>query len=403
MSEPQNETQEARVRLKPKRDESLRRRHAWVFSGAVERVLGSPGAGDTVVVESHAGEFLARAAFSPASQIRLRVWSFAPETTVDAAFMRARLEAAIARRHALGLMRPAGACRLVYAEADGLPGLIVDRYGDVLQCQFLAAGAERWREPLVDALNALCAPAAIYERSVGAARRKEGLASRQGLISGAAADASEPLEIGSVRMLVEPGEGQKTGAYLDQQLNYGVVAAAARGARVLDAFSYTGAFALHALAGGAAHATLLDSSPAALAKAERQAALNGVAERCTFVRADAFDGLRELERHGERFDLVILDPPKFVHNAGQVRQGTRAYKDVNRLGFALLRPGGRLATFSCSGHVGIELFQKTVASAAAEAGRGAVIERLLVQAPDHPVALEFPESLYLKGLLLQAD
>jgi 23S rRNA (cytosine1962-C5)-methyltransferase len=390
------------VSLKEGRDESIRRRHPWIFSGAVAAVRGTPAAGDTVVVESARGEFLAAAAYSPQSQIRLRVWSFADEV-VDADFFRRRIEAALTLRRDLGLLAADGACRLVYAEADELPGLVVDRYGDVLQCQFLSAGAEHWRDVIAAALQELCAPAAIFERSVGSGRKKEGLPSRQGLIAGHLQQEFLELRSGNVRFLVDPAGGQKTGAFLDQQRNQiGVAAMAGRG-RVLDAFSYTGGFALQALAQGADRATLLDSSASALEAARRQAELNGVAGRCEYLCSNAFEALRELKDHGEHYELVVLDPPKFVHGAGDLRKGTRAYKDINRLGLALVAPGGMLATFSCSGNVDAGLFQKVVASAAVEAGRRARIVEHLFQSPDHPVLLDFPESLYLKGLLLQVD
>jgi 23S rRNA (cytosine1962-C5)-methyltransferase len=391
-----------RATLREGRDESLRRRHPWVFSGAVAAVHGTPAAGDTVVVESARGEFLATAAYSPQSQIRLRVWSFADEV-IDSHFFRRRIEAALALRRDLGFLDADGACRLVYAEADALPGLIVDRYGDVLQCQFLSAGSERWRDVIVEVLQETLAPAAIYERSVGSGRKKEGLPSRQGPIAGRFERQVIELRSGDVRFLVDPAGGQKTGAFLDQQRNQIDVAALGARGRVLDAFSYTGGFALQALAHGAERATLIDSSAAALESARHHAELNGVAGQCEYICANAFEALRDLKDRGERYELVVLDPPKFVHGAGDLRKGTRAYKDINRLGLALVAPDGMLATFSCSGNVDAALFQKVVASASVEAGRRATIAQHLFQSPDHPLLLDFPESLYLKGLLLRVD
>jgi 23S rRNA (cytosine1962-C5)-methyltransferase len=389
------------VYLKSGREKSLGRRHPWIFSGAVERVEGEPEAGDTVEVLSHAGLFLARAAYSPASQIRLRVWTFDEAEAVDAGFLRARLERALALRRKLGLMSPQHACRVVFGESDGLPGFIADRYAGFVVCQFLSAGAERWRETLASALLELCEAAGVYERSEGSGRRKEGLPSRRGSLCGAAPAALVETQSGGVRQLVDLAGGQKTGGYLDQQMNRVRVAAYARGASVLDAFAYTGGFAVACLRAGAERATLLDSSAEALAAARRDAELNGVAERCELLPCNVFDELRAMVAAERRFDLIVLDPPKFVHSAEQVRSGSRGYKDINMLGLRLVRPGGTLVSFSCSGHVDAALFQKIVAGAAVDAGRDAQILERLGHPADHPIALEFPEGEYLKGLVLR--
>lgn len=391
----------ATVWLKPGREKSLRRRHPWVFSGAVARVDGEPEPGATVDLVASSGDFLARGAWSPSSQIRARVWSFEANEAVDAAFFRRRLARAVESRRRLGLLDSHGACRLVFSESDGLPGLIVDRYGEFLVCQLSSAGAEAWRPTIVEVLDELCSPRGIYERSEGGARHKEGLPSRRGVLSGDEPPAELTIAAGGVRLVVDIANGQKTGAYLDQQVNRVRVAAHARDADVLDAFSYTGGFAIACLLAGARRATLIDSSPDALKLAEREAASNGVAEKCRFVAANVFDELRLVRDAGTRFDLVVLDPPKFVHTADQVTAGSRGYKDINMLGLALVRPGGVLATFSCSGHVDAALFQKIVAGAAVDAGRTAQILERLSQPPDHPVATEFPEADYLKGLVLR--
>jgi 23S rRNA (cytosine1962-C5)-methyltransferase len=293
------------------------------------------------------------------------------------------------------------ACRLVFAESDGLPGLVVDRYGAFIVCQFLAAAAERWRAEIADLLIELCAPRGIFERSEASARRKEGLASQRGVLRGEAPPAEIDVRMGATRWLIDVANGQKTGAYLDQQRNRARVAELAAGAEVLDAFAYTGGFAITALAAGASAATLVESSAAALRTAEREAAANGVAERCRFVAASVFDELRTQRDEGRRYDVVVLDPPKFVHSAEQVSAGSRGYKDVNMLGLQLVRAGGLLATFSCSGHVDAALFQKIVAGAVLDAGRDAQILERLCQPADHPVASEFPEADYLKGLILR--
>jgi 23S rRNA (cytosine1962-C5)-methyltransferase len=391
----------SKVWLKTGREKSMRRRHPWVFSGAVERVEGEPAAGSTVELVASSGELLARGAYSPASQIRVRVWSFEANEAIDAAFLRRRLARAIESRRRLNLLDAAAACRLVFSESDALPGLIVDRYGEYLVCQFLSAGAEAWRSTLVELLMELCAPRGIYERSEGGARHKEGLSSRRELLAGEQPPHDLTIVSGGARFVVDVAKGQKTGAYLDQQANRTRVAAHAREADVLDAFSYTGGFAISSLRAGAKRATLIDSSADALALAERETAANGVAERCRFVVANVFDELRAVREAGTRFDLVVLDPPKFVHSADQIAAGSRGYKDINMLGLSLVRPGGVLATFSCSGHVDAALFQKIVAGAAVDAGRSAQILERLSQPADHPVATEFPEADYLKGLILR--
>jgi 23S rRNA (cytosine1962-C5)-methyltransferase len=390
-----------KVWLKLGREKSLRRRHPWVFSGAVERVEGAPAAGATVDVVTASGELVARGAYSPASQIRVRVWSFEESERIDADFLRRRLARAIDSRRRLNLLAPEAACRLVFSESDAIPGLIVDRYGDYLVCQFLSAGAEAWRMTLVELLMELCTPRGIYERSEGGARHKEGLSSRRELLAGEPPPRELTIVSGEARVFVDVANGQKTGAYLDQQQNRARVAAHASEADVLDAFSYTGGFAISCLMAGAKRATLIDSSAEALALAERETALNGMAERCKFVAANVFDELRAVRDAGTRFDVVVLDPPKFVHSADQITPGSRGYKDINMLGLALVRPGGVLATFSCSGHVDAALFQKIVAGAAVDAGRSAQILERLAQPADHPVATEFPEADYLKGLILR--
>ncbi len=308
-----------KLRLKQGREKSLRRRHPWVFSGAVEGLDGEPDSGATVEIVAAGGERLGRAAYSPASQIRARVWSFEPGEGIDAAFFRRRLARAIESRRRLELLEPGGACRLVFSESDGLPGLIVDRYADYLVCQFLSAGAESWRSTIVELLAELCSPRGIYERSEGGGRHKEGLASRRGVLAGAEPPREVEVVAGNLRVVVDIANGQKTGAYLDQQRNRERVAAHGRNAEVLDAFSYTGGFAIVCLRAGAKTATLVDSSAEALALAERETAANGVRDRCRFVVANVFDELAiDARQSGAQFDLVVLDPPKFVHSADQV-------------------------------------------------------------------------------------
>lgn len=391
----------AEVILKTGREKSIRRRHPWIFSGAVARVEGAPPSGSTVRLVSESREFLAYAAWSPSSQIRLRIWSYDDQDTIDAAFIRERVARAIDLRRQLNLLDKAAACRLVFSESDGLPGLIVDRYGEYLVCQFLSAGGEYWRDAVVSALDELLSPRAIYERSEADVRKKEGLESRSGLLCGEAPTGPVEFSIGGMRRLVNIVQGHKTGSYLDQSVNHQRVATYAMDACVLDAYSYSGNFAVSSLLHGAAQATLIDSSADALAMAEQQASLNGVADRCSYTNANVPEELRRLRKSQQQFDLIVLDPPKFVSSAQQLKSGCRGYKDINMLGLQLLKPGGLLATFSCSGHVSSDLFQKIVAGAALDANRDVQIIERMSQAPDHPVALPFPEAEYLKGLLLR--
>lgn len=299
------------------------------------------------------------------------------------------------------MLDPAGACRLIFSEADGLPGLVVDRFAQYLVCQFLSAGAEHWRAAIVAILDECLAPQAIYDRSEANVRRKEGLELRSELLSGELPSGDIEFVAGGMRQLVNIAQGQKTGSYLDQGVNRLRVAAYAADAAVLDAYSYSGGFAITALLHGAAAATLIDSSADALRLAARQAALNGVDERCSYSSANVPEELRRLRDARQQFDLVVLDPPKFVAAAQQLQSGCRGYKDINMLGLQLLRPGGVLATFSCSGHVSPDLFQKVLAGAAIDVQRDVQIIERLSQSADHPVALQFPEADYLCGLILR--
>ncbi|HVS16505.1 MAG TPA: class I SAM-dependent methyltransferase [Thermoanaerobaculia bacterium] len=387
------------LHLRARGEKSLRRRHPWIFSGAVASISGSPEPGDTVRVRSATGQALATAAWSPGSQIRARVWSFDPSRPVDALLLRERLERAIALRGERSDAESA-ACRLVFSESDRLPGLVVDRYGGHLVCQFLSAGAERWRGTVVDILVERLAPIGIWERSDVDVRRKEGLEPRTGLLWGQAPPERVEVVEDGLRLLVDLRSGHKTGLYLDQRENRSWLRGAAGGLEVLDAFSYNGGFALAALAGGAARVVQVEASAPALELGRAQAACNGFAEsRLEQLQGDAFELLRELRAQGRAFDLVVLDPPKFVHRRAQLNAAARGYKDVNRLGFELLRPGGALVTFSCSGLLDPALFQKIVADAALDARVDAQLVARLGQAPDHPTLLSFPEASYLKGLV----
>lgn len=392
-----------RLRLKQGRERSLERRHPWVFSGGVDRVQGNPAPGATVRVESSEGKFLAWAAFSPQSQIRARVWSFDEPAVPDTAWLHQRLAASVAARS--GLDSDTNALRLVHAESDGLPGLIVDRYADLLVVQLLASGVEARRDEIVDALASLTGLQDIYERSDAEVRSLEGLPERTGWLRGGAGRAPRVgiIERG-LRFAVDAATGQKTGFYLDQRDNRARVGAAARGREVLNCFCYTGGFTFAALAGGAQSVLSMDSSGPALDLAKQNASLNGFqAARAEWQEADVFAALRKLRDAGRTFDLIVLDPPKFAPTARQAESASRGYKDINMNAMKLLRAGGLLATFSCSGGVSNELFQKIVAGAAADARIEATLLQRFQAAPDHPVRLEFPEGEYLKGLLLRKE
>jgi 23S rRNA (cytosine1962-C5)-methyltransferase len=388
------------VTLKPEREKSLQRRHPWIFSGAIAAVKGEPASGETVQICARNGQPLALAAWSPRSQISAQIWSFDPREAIDAAFFRARIQRAVAARGELATA-PQGACRLIYGASDGLPGLIVDRYDDWLVFQSLAAGAERWKDTLVDLLREEIPCRGIYERSDVDVRQKEGLPQTTGLRWGEELPRHiEIVEEGTRRLEVDPYEGHKTGYYLDQRENRSWLGRYAAGAEVLNAFSYTGGFSVAALQGGAARVTNLDSSAPALEQAARHIAINGLDEgRAEHLRGDAFQQLRAWQREGRGFDVVVLDPPRFVDNRASLPRASRGYKDINLQAAKLVRPGGYLFTFSCSGLMPADLFQKIVADALLDAGREGHLLRWLTQGPDHPVSASFPEAAYLKGLV----
>jgi len=389
------------IHLKKGREKSLKRRHPWIFSGAIEKVSGNPGSGETVEVRGADGNALAQAAFSPSSQIRARVWTFEPGEKVDEGFIRRRIENALRLRERLEPAKHTNAMRLVHGESDGLPGLVVDRYADVLVAQFLAAGVERWRDAILDSLLELTACEAIFERSDAEVRTLEGLQPKTGFVRGNRAASRCPIIEHGLNFRVDVEQGQKTGFFLDQRENRQRVRALAAGREVLDGFCYTGGFSIAAAAGGAKRVTAIESSAAALEVAKENLAANPLdSSKVEFLQADVFSHLRTLRDRAASFDLIILDPPKFAPTAAQAKNAARAYKDINLLALKLLAPGGLLATFSCSGGVSAELFQSIVAGAALDAGAEAKIIERFGAAADHPVALEFPEGDYLKGLLV---
>jgi len=389
--------------LKPGKERSAMRRHPWIFEGSVDALKGRARAGDTVDVFAHDGRPLGRAAFSPHSQIRARLWSFDIEETIDHAFFKRRVAAAVAARTALPELRGQEGLRLIHGESDGLPGVIADRYGETVVVQLNSAGAEKWRDAIAAALLQATGCKRIFERSDSDVRGLEGLQARTGFLHGEASEGGVVIEEHGLRLEVDIAGGHKTGFYLDQRENRRLVRELSAGRSVLNCFCYTGGFSLQALAGGATQVLSIDSSGPALEAARRNLALNPQlpADRAGWRDADVFEELRALKKAGARFDLIVLDPPKFAPSAAHAGRAARAYKDINLLGFRLLNPGGLLMTYSCSGGIGLELFQKIVAGAAADAGADARILRRLGAAADHPAALAFPEGEYLKGLLCQ--
>ncbi|AMO24243.1 23S rRNA (cytosine(1962)-C(5))-methyltransferase RlmI [Ramlibacter solisilvae] len=387
------------IRLKEGKERSLLRRHPWVFDSAIAK--GGGDSGETVRVESHEGEFLAWAAFSPPSKIRARAWSFEEGQRIDAAFLGVACERAVRARDRLAI--DSDGLRLVHGESDGLPGLIVDRYGDTLVAQFLSAGAQRWKPVLTEALLRATGLSRFYERSDTGARTLEGLPAAAGWLQGEGATELTIREHGW-RFTLDIATGHKTGFYLDQRDSRRKFAEHAQRLglqRVLNCYCYTGGFTVAALAGGAAHVTSIDSSAPALQRARDHVALNGFdPQRADFLDADVNASLRRFIDEGRSFDGIVLDPPKLAPTAAHAERAARAYKDINRLALKLLAPGGVLFTYSCSGGISADLFHKIVASAGADAGVDGFITERLGGAPDHPMTLAFPEGEYLKGLVI---
>ena len=391
------------IRLRAGKERSLLRRHPWVFEGSVAGGKADPG--ETVRVDDAEGRFLAWAAWSPQSLIRLRAWSFDEAERIDTAFFAGRIDAALAIRARLAV--ESDGVRLVHGESDGLPGVVVDRYADTLSAQFLSAGAERWKQVIADALVKSSGAARLFERSDTASRSREGLAPASGWLRLPAGDdrhTGVTVREHAWHLGLDVASGHKTGFYLDQRDNRRLFADTVRRfglARVLNCYGYTGGFSVAALAGGAAHVTAVDSSAPALARAKENVALNGFdAARHRALDADVNQTLRSLLAAGERFDAIVLDPPKLAPTAAHAERAARAYKDINRLALMLLQPGGALFTFSCSGAIAPDLFHKIVAGAGLDAGVDGLIYARLGAAPDHPMTVTFPEGDYLKGLVI---
>ena len=396
------------ITLHDGRERSLLRRHPWVFESSI--ASGRADSGETVRVESHDGRFLGWAAYSPASRIRARVWSFDEGQRIDKAFFEARVRQAVAMRGLLDIQ--SDGLRLVHGESDGLPGLVVDRYGDTLVAQFGAAGTERWKAVLADALLAATGLTQLYERSDASVRSLEGLPEVTGWLRGGGEGVPTEITIREHewQLTLDVATGHKTGFYLDQRDSRKAFFDTVRrlgSRRVLNCYCYTGGFSVAALAGMRAagvadgHVTSIDSSGPALERAGAHVALNGFAAgQAEFLDADVNASLRRFGQEGRQFDAIVLDPPKFAPTAAHAERAARAYKDINRLALKILAPGGVLFTYSCSGGIPPELFHKIVASAGADAGVDGFVTQRLAGAPDHPMTLSFPEGEYLKGLVV---
>jgi 23S rRNA (cytosine1962-C5)-methyltransferase len=389
------------VVIKPGVEKSIQRRHPWIFSGAIDKIKGSPLSGENVQIQTNKGKPLGTGAFSPVSQIRVRMWTFDHDEEVNESFFEKKIQRAIFSRAHL-FSSPTNAFRIINAESDGFPGLVVDRYADYLVCQFLSAGVDFWKDTIVTLLKTMIpvSISGIYERSDNEVRLKEGLVQCTGLLWGIEPPDELEIQENGVGFLVNVKQGHKTGFYLDQRDNRIMLSSYAKDKTVLNCFSYTGGFCMWALKGGAAMVKNIDVSDDALTLLNKNLALNHFpSDKTETICGDVFQMLRKYRDSNERFDLIVLDPPKFAHTSHQINKAARGYKDINLLAMKLLSPGGYLFTFSCSGHISPDLFQKIISDAALDSGREAHLNHYLYQSDDHPISLNFPEGLYLKGLV----
>ena len=389
------------ITIKADRVKAIKRKHPWIFSKAIKKVEGNPKLGETIDVLADDGTWLAKAAYSPHSQIRARIWTFNPDESIDLDFFVRRIERAKAIRGPIIARASTNAYRLLCAESDGLPGITVDVFNTTLVCQLLSAGAEHQRDVFFEALKVCFDGFNIYERSDVDVRSKEGLKKSKGLIHGVLPD-TITVEENGIKALVDIEHGHKTGYYVDQRDNRLALEKYVDGKDVLNCFSYTGTFGLYALRGNAKHVTQVDMSQEALDIAAKNCALNEFDERrMTLVKHDVFKLLREYRKDGRKFDVIVMDPPKFAESKAQLKGACRGYKDINMLAMQLLNPGGILLTFSCSGLMEQSLFQKIIADAALDAERDMVFIEKLSQAQDHVIGSAYPEGFYLKGLVAQ--
>lgn len=392
------------VTLKKSRDKLVERKHPWIFSGAIEKVEGDPSKGETAQILTSEKKLVGHGSFSPSSQIRVRVWSFNPEEIINDDFFKQKIYLATLLRDKLIDASRTNAYRIINAESDGIPGLIVDRYNDFLVCQFLSSGAEFFKETLVEILDNTFKPTGIYERSDVEVRTREGLQPTLGLLKGTEPDELIEVKENGFKFLIDIKNGHKTGFYLDQRDNRALLSEFSKGKNVLNCFSYTGGFSVYALAAGADKVTQVEASSSAIGLSHKNSELNNLnSSSVEDINGDVFEVLRKFRDERKTFNLIILDPPKFTESSSQIQKASRGYKDINLLALKLLNPGGILFTFSCSGHITQELFQKIIAGAALDSGRDVKIIRQLTQSSDHPVSLNFPEGLYLKGLVCSVN
>lgn len=388
------------VKLKKGRDKSFNRKHPWIFSGAIDSVKDISKNGESVEIISSDGKILGYGSYSSHSQISVRVLSFNPEDKIDNDFFQKRIENAVEFRRQIINYKSTNAYRVINAESDSLPGLIVDKYADFFVCQFLSAGAEYWKKEIVEILSNYLKPAGLFERSDVEVREKEGLQQSKGILFG-----NEPKELIEVmehgnKFFVDIILGHKTGFYLDQRENRKLLEEFSSEKEILNCFSFTGAFSVYALKSGASKVVNIDSSTEALLLAEKNFTLNEIdSSKYENVQDDVFKHLRKLRDKNKQFDVIILDPPKFAESVSQIEKASRGYKDINLLALKLLKKNGVLFTFSCSGHIVPDLFYKIIADAATDAGREVHILKYLTQSPDHTMLTSFPEGLYLKGLV----
>ncbi|HSL89686.1 MAG TPA: class I SAM-dependent methyltransferase [Ignavibacteriaceae bacterium] len=392
----------SKVFLKKDRDKSLKRKHPWVFSGAIERTDSQIKIGETVNVISSSGKIIGKGAYSPDSQIRVRMWTFNPDEEIDMAFFSKKISCAIKLRKQL-INNYTNAYRIINAENDGLPGVVVDKYSKYLSCQFLSAGAEFWKQEIVSCLIELLNPVSVYERSDSDVRLKEGLSHSTGLLYGEPVADLIEIDENGLKFLVDIKAGHKTGFYLDQRDNRLLLSSFVKDKTILNCFSYTGAFTVYALNSSAKEVTSIDTSLTALEMLNKNVELNNLrTSKWNNLNDDTFKVLRKFRDERKTFDVIILDPPKFAESVSQIQQASRGYKDINLLAIKLLNPGGTLFTFSCSGHITPDLFNKIVSDAALDSGEEVRVVKYLTQSTDHIITPNFPEGLYLKGLVLKS-
>lgn len=390
------------IKLKKGKEKAVLQRHPWVFSGALEKIKGTPANGDVVKVCSANNDFLAYGYYNDQSRVAVRLLEWDENETINEAWYEQRIKKAIDSRSHLLKSKDTNAYRLIFSEADFLPGLIVDQYADFLSVQILSTGIEKIKPILIDILVKLLQPKGIFDRSDATARTHEGITAENGLLWGETPAAFIAVKENGITYHINIAEGQKSGFYCDQRDNRQLFATYAKGKSVLDCFSYSGGFSLNAFKQGAKEVTSVDSSALAIETLKQNIELNQFsAKDHVAIQSDVNKQLRAFKEEGKKFDIVVLDPPKYAPSRSALDRAARAYKDLNRLGLLLLESGGLLATFSCSGAVDIETFKQIIAWAALDAGKEVQVIRQFSQPEDHPVRLSFPEGEYLKGLLVR--